>query len=885
MSRRLISACVAIACLVAVRWTPVAAQRADTATLRIIVKDPSGAVVPGAMVQVRGTEDRTASVTRPDLPSDRQGVAVATNLTPGRYAVEVSFPGFETLTISDVRVRRGDNRREAVLKIQKLDESVSVGRDKNTVASDPNNDRFNTVLSRDQINALPDDPDEMERVLKEMAGPGATIRVDGFRGGKLPPKSQIRSIRFSRDAYAAENHMAGMVFVDVVTQPGLGPLRGGMDFLFRDDSFNARNAFQSTKGPEQTQQYTMNLSGTLRKERTSFSLSATGASLYDSANVFADTASGFRNNAIRRPSDRLNFNGRLDHALNTSHTIRANLQTNGQEARNLGVGGFDLDERAYSRQTEDSLLRLSESGPWSKSIFGESRLQLRRQSSSSLSATESATVRVLDTFTSGGAQQAGGREATEVEWATNVDWARGRHAIRFGALVEGGWYRSDNRTNYLGTFTFTSRDDFAAGRPATYSQRLGDPLVDYSQWQAGLYIQDDWRAASNLTLSGGLRQEFQTHLDDRLNLAPRGGFTWSPFKNGRTTVRGGGGIFYEWLESEIYEQTLRVDGTRQRDLVIMNPGYPDPFAGGAAQVLPASKYMLAGDLVMPKRIMATAGLSHRFTATLGANISYNRFRGENRFRGRNINAPVNGLRPDPALGNITQVESTARLEGQTVSVGMNFAIPARRLFVFANYAWMKQESDADGAFGLPANSYDPRADWGPVAGIPRHNLSAMFTSSVTKSLRLSLGGSLRSGTPYNITTGRDDNGDTVFNDRPAGVGRNSARAEHMWEVNGRVSYGFGFGKRAPTNEGPVGGGVIVTHRVNVGGGPGSSDIAFGGGGAEDKRIRFEVFASASNIFNAVNRIGYSGVMTSPFFGQPTAAMPGRRVDIGVRVGF
>ena len=317
-------------------------------TLRVIVKDPSGAVIPGALVQVRGAEDRTASTTRADVPSDGQGVATTAGLVPGRYSVEVSFPGFETLSLPDVRVRSGDNRREAMLKIQKLDENVSVGRDKSTIASDPNNDRFNTVLSRDQINALPDDPDEMERMLKEMAGPGATIRVDGFRGGKLPPKSQIRSIRFSRDVYAAENHMAGMVFVDIVTQPGMGPLRGSVDFLFRDDSLNARNAYQQEKGPEQTQQYTFNLSGTLRKERTSFSLSATGASLYDSANIFAETVTGLRTDAVRRPSDRINFNGRLDHALNTSHTLRANLQRNGNEQGNLGVGGFDLEERAFA---------------------------------------------------------------------------------------------------------------------------------------------------------------------------------------------------------------------------------------------------------------------------------------------------------------------------------------------------------------------------------------------------------------------------------------------------------------------------------------------------------------------------------------------------------
>ena len=885
MLRRIL-ACVAIACSFAAAAPGAQAQRAETGTLRLVVKDPSGAVIPGAMVQVKGAEARTQAVAKSDLPTDGQGVVLADGLTPGRYVVEVAFPGFETLTIPDLRVRTGENKRDAVLKIQKLDESVSVGRDKATVGSDPNNDRFNTVLSKEQINALPDDPDEMERVLKEMAGPGATIRVDGFRGGKLPPKSQIRSIRFVRDAYAAENHMAGMVFVDIVTQPGLGPLRGSMDFLFRDDSMNARNAFQAEKGPEQTQQYTMNLSGTLRKERTSFSLSATGAQLYDSANVFANTTGGFRNNAIRRPSDRINFNGRLDHAVNTSHTLRGYVQQNGNQQQNLGVGGFDLDDRAYSRTTDDTIVRLSESGPWTKSIFGESRLQVRHQDSRSTSVTEAQTLRILDTVTTGGAQQAGGRNSTDIEWATNVDWAKGRHAIRFGSLVEGGWYTSDNQTNYLGTFTFTSPADYEAGRPATYTQRLGNPLVEYTQWQVGLYVQDDWRARSNLTVSGGLRQEFQTHLSDGLNLAPRLGFTWSPFAHGKTTVRGGGGIFYEWLESEIYEQTLRVDGTRQRDLVITNPGYPDPFAGGLAQVLPSSKYLLADNLVMPKRLMANVGLSHQFKPNFGTNVSYSRTRGYDRFRGLNINAPIDGVRPDLAVGNVTQVESTANMRGQTVSLGVNYAIPARRMFLFANYAWMKQENDADGPFSLPANSYDPAAEWGPAAGIPRHNFSAMFSGSLTRSLRLSLGGSLRSGAPYNVTTGRDENGDTVFNDRPDGVGRNSARGESMWDVNGRISYAFGFGQRPAAGGGAGGGHVTVVQRVNVGGSGGGGDIAGGfGGGAEDKRIRFELFASASNLFNAVNRVGYSGVMTSPFFGRPTAAMPGRRVDVGVRVGF
>lgn len=886
MLRPIVTTAVIALAIIASTRAAGAQERAQTGNLRLTVKDPSGAVVPGALVQIRGAEERTRAVVRADLASDRRGVAVTDGLRPGRYVIEVSFPGFETLVMPDVRIRAGENRRDAVLSIQKVDENVSVGRDPATAASDPRSDRFNTVLSKDQIDALPDDPDEMERVLEEMAGPGAAIRVDGFRGGKLPPKAQIRSIRFSRDLYAAENHAAGMVFVDIVTQPGLGPLAASMDVLFRDEALNARNAYVTEKGPEQTQQYTFNLSGTLIRERMSFSLSASGASLYDSAIVNALTPGGSRSlGAIRRPADRINVNGRVDHALTKAHTLRANVQSNGNEQRNLGVGGFELDERSFSRTTDDTLLRVSESGPWSRNVFAEHRLQLRHQQSTSRSDVEAAAVRVLDTFTMGGAQQAGGRESTEVEWATNLDWTRGRHAVRAGVLLEAGTYESDDRTNYLGTFTFTSLADYEAGRPATYTRRSGNPLVEYAQWQAGVFIQDDWRVRPDLTLSGGLRQEVQSHIEDPLHLAPRVGFTWSPFKSGQTTIRGGGGIFHEWLESETYEQVLRVDGKRQQDLVIVNPGYPDPFAGGATQdVLPTSKYVLADDLVMPRRLMANVGISQRLSPQLGINASYSRIRGENRFRGRNLNAPLNGGRPDPSVGNVTQVEPTASFRGQTFVAGMNFQVPPRRIMLFANYAWLKQESDADGPFSLPANSYDLGAEWGPVPGVPRHSVSGMFSAPLIRNMRLSLSAGVRSGTPYNVTTGRDENGDTVFNDRPFGVGRNTGRTEMTWEAGGRLSYAFGFGQRqAGGGGGPHGAPAVIIQRI---GGPGGSEIngSFGGG-ADDKRIRFELFVSGSNIFNAVNRIGYSGVMTSPFFGQATAAMPGRRVDLGVRVGF
>jgi Carboxypeptidase regulatory-like domain len=876
-------ACAAAALLLLA--APLAAQdRPQTATLRLVVQDQTGGVLPGAMVQVKGEDAGTRHVSLADVTADAQGVATVRDLPVGRYAVEVSFPGFATRAVPSVRLRAGDNRRAVTLAIEKLDESVSVARDRATAASDANSDRYGNVLSKEQIAALPDDPDEMERVLEEMAGPGATIRVDGFRGGKLPPKSQIRSIRFASGMFSAENHAGGMTHVDITTAPGLGPLRGSLDIAFRDGALNARNAFQPAKGPEQTQQYTLNLSGTIVKDRTSFSLSAGGASLYDSANVFAATPDGARAVPLRRPSDRVNVTGRLDHGLTSTHALRAMFQQNDTDQRNLGVGSFDLADRAYARTARETMVRLSETGPLTSTLFAETRLQLRRSSTASASASDTPTIRVLDAFTSGGAQQDGGRQATDLELATNVDWALGKHAVRFGALVEGGSYRSDTRTNYLGTYTFASLADFEAGRPSAYTRRLGDPFVQYAHWQAGLFVQDDWRARKNLTLSGGLRYELQTHLGDRWNVAPRAGFAWSPFAGGRTTVRGGGGIFYDWLDAQTYEQTLRVDGLRQQDLVVRNPGYPDPFAGDASQeVLPTSKFLLPPGLVMPTRAMINVGVSQQIRPMFTVNVNYNHTEGRNRFRGRNINAPLAGARPDPAFGTITQVEPTARMRGDTLNVGMNVNVPQRRMFLFANLAWIRQRNDADGTFSLPADSYDVAAEWGPAAGVPNYVASAMFSSPLWRNVRISLSTSLQGGAPYNVTTGRDDNGDTVFNDRPEGVGRNSARGKGSWDVGARVSYAFGFGQR--DGNGPQGGPIMIVQRVGPGADSGGMLGAFGGGGAEDKRLRIELFAQAQNLFNHANPIGYSGVMTSPFFGQPTASLPGRRLELGVRIGF
>src|SRR3954463_176858 len=165
--------------LVCLVLTATSAFAQAAARLRIVVKDPSGAVIPNAVVHIASADGGGGRPIAP-VSTDGEGVAASGDLPPGRYAITVEFPGFETRTLTEVRLRGGENRREVVLPIEKVAESVAVGRDAATAASDPRSDRFSNALSRDQIDVLPDDPDEMEKVLKEMAGPGAVMRVDGF---------------------------------------------------------------------------------------------------------------------------------------------------------------------------------------------------------------------------------------------------------------------------------------------------------------------------------------------------------------------------------------------------------------------------------------------------------------------------------------------------------------------------------------------------------------------------------------------------------------------------------------------------------------------------------------------------------------------------------
>ncbi len=850
----------------------------NDASIIITVLDPNGAAIRDARVQI------TSSVLKPKADhANRSGEVKFARLAPGTYRMLVEAAGFEAQIIDPVTLHAGANTLSVKLNIANVQDELEVKQDKREAALDPRGDGFSSVLTEAQLAMLPDDPDEFEEVLRSMAGPGARFRVNGFGGGKLPPKSQIREIRFRTNQWAAENHEAGFISVDIFTKPGVNQWHGSLNFGFRDESLNARNAFAPFRGAEQDRRYGLEFSGPLWKNHSSLFFNLDGFNSFDTKTIVAALPTGNFADLIRRPSRRLNLQTRIEHALTKTHTLRGEYQRNANRQENLGVGNFDLAERAFLSDTTEHIFRLSDSGAVGKKAFNELRFQTTWRDVGLRSLSNAQTITVLDAFTRGGAQVTSDRNVRELDLADNLDLSYfKKHLLRTGIQFEVGSYRSSEVRNTNGTFTFASLADFQANRPLQYSQRSGAPAVAFNQYQIGWYVQDDWRVHKSFTLSFGLRHELQTNLRDKQNFAPRLGLAWSPFKNGKTTIRAGGGIFYDWFGSTTYEQILRVNGQNQTDLIVRNPGFPNPFSGGTAVTLPPSVIQRQADLQMPTIMQSSIGVERELPGGVRFMSVYSFTRGLHQLRGINSNQPLPGVgRPLPTQGNITQVTSSANSFGHALMFNLNWNSLPKAIHAGLNYRLSKVTNDADSPFSLPMNSFELRAERGPALNDIRHMVFGMASFPLFKRLRLGTTFNYLSAPPYNITTGFDNNGDAIINDRPSNVRRNSARGAGQLNVGTRLSWAFGFGK--PKEQ--AGGGSPQVRIVRGGDDGMLGAMPSAGMSLANKRFRTEFYVQASNVLNHTNRTNFIGVQTSPFFGQAIAALPGRRMETGMRFSF
>ncbi len=867
-----------------------AQARGPRASLVLTTLDPSGARVPLA-----GIEILPANGSPPALATGlgtRHGVATIANLPTGNLRLEIRAAGFEP-RVMPIRLHAGVNRIKIHLALAAVEQSVTAQTNSLASLTSAGSRAFSLVLTPKQIQQLPDDPDQFEQALQAMAGPaagplGATMVVDGFAGGQLPPKSQIQQIIFHMNPFSAANHTATGIRIEIITKPGVGAWHGQAGAGFRGTRFDARNAFSPVATPEAYRRGEIDMQGPLEAHQSSVFFSLRDMPIYQSTTILAKApASLCTGGSLQvidgncqgieiQPSREVYGRVQVNQALSSTQIMRAEYQRNYTSADEQGVGNFNLPSRATYDSSLENLIRISLTGSYGSHAVNQMRFQADWQNSNTGSSTLAPSLNVNGAFNEGGAQAQTAASQDDWQLDDDFDYSFGHQVLHAGLRWNQGLFQNENVSNQLGSFTFASYADFLAGKPSLFTRRvIRNPLIGYRFTEWAGYIQDDWQPRDDLSFSLGLRYEGQSHVRDNLGLDPRFMATWAPFPDHKTVLRLGLGIFRDWFAPGDYSDTLLENGISQYDLTILDPSYPNPFLSGAQSILPPSIVSYDPNLTIPYREQASLMISRTFNGGFRLMTGYFFQRGIHLLRSRNLNAPFpDGQVPDPALGNLDQIESNGNSRYQALRVGLMHFSP--RLFFAVNYALAQQLDDNNGALSLPANNYDLAADWGPAPNDARDRLFSIVSYGITNSIRLFAMFNAQSALPYNITTGQiTANGQS--NARPAGVGRDSARGLPTWNLNTRLSWSHGFGGAA---HGPTG---VMPPPGGRGHGP-RGFFRRGGPGGE-QRFTLEWYVQAYNVFNHVNFTSFDGVLTSPFFGRPLAAEPGRRMETGFWLRF
>jgi hypothetical protein len=814
-------ASILVALLVLLLTAPMPAQT-SSGTLRGRVTDPTGAVIPQATITATGPGgQKSTAVTNND------GTFELNRLSPGTYTVSTSAKGFTVSTKQNVAISADRVQQfDIALEIQVQPEKVEVQEESATVSVNPSENASSIVIKGKDLEALSDDPDELQQELQALAGPsagpnGGQIYIDGFTAGQLPPKSSIREIRINQNPFSAEYDKLGYGRIEIFTKPGTDKYHGQFMVMGNSSAFDALSPFAPNQPAFHTEQFEGSLSGPLGK-KASFFFNAERRQIGDSNIVNAlvptiadpnPTTANFTQ-AVPNPRTRTEIGPRLDFQLTPTNTLTVRYQFYRNTEDNQGVGQFSLPSQAYNTNSTEHTLQISDTQVLSPNVVNETRFQYLREDSNQTTQNFQPTISVLGAFTGGGNQLGNGSDMqNHYELQNYTSIVHGNHLIKFGGRLRAMTDSSVSNSNFNGVFTFSSLQQYAINlQPGTsclslltaalptvptpsalaqcgasqFSITSGQPLSDVTVVDAGLYGQDDWRIRPNMTLSFGLRFETQNDIHDHGDFAPRISFAWGLGGGGKkatpkTVLRAGFGIFYDRFPYNLILQSERLNGFTQLQTIIR------ANTGSNGQISP-TRYQIASSLRAPLTMQSAIGIERQVAKSTTVAVTYINSYGQHQLFLRNANAPLPGtyppgIRPFGSTDNIYQYDSEGIFRQNQLIANFRTNLGSK-LSLFGFYMLNYANSDlgagsgSGGGFGSSgggstlsanflSNSYDPMADYGRSTFDVHHRVVVGGTVSMPYAIRLNPFVIVSSGQPYNVIVGQDLNGDSIFNDRPA----------------------------------------------------------------------------------------------------------------------
>ena len=834
------------------------AQNPATGSLHGQVTDPSGAAIPGATVTIAAAAKPVSTTTNGDGNFSLKGIP------PGRYSVTASSTGFAAYHNDNVIITSGQSQNLPItLTIAVEEQKVVVTAENTQVDTTPENNANQIVLKGADLDALPDDPDELLADLQALAGPsagpnGGQIYIDGFTAGELPPKSAIREIRINQNPFSAEYDKLGYGRIEILTKPGTDKLHGDISVSGNDSVFNSRNPFASTEPDYYSVLYNGDVSGPINK-KASYFISVQQRDINDLDIVNAVTLDQNNNistftASVPNPRTRTNIAPRLDYQLSKNNTLSIRYQYYRDNQMNDGAGQFALPSQAYNLLSTEQTVQISDTQVLSPRVVNETRFQFLHDTTSQDPADTSFTLNVLGAFTGGGNNLGTTVDTTNhYELQNYTTMALGRNTVKFGVRLRSVTDDNSSNPNFNGNFIFPSITAYQiteqgiaegltpmqiralGGGASQFSITAGSPQTQVGMFDVGLYIQDDWKVSKNLTISPGLRFESQDQIGDHADWAPR--LTIAYQVNKKTVLRAGTGIFYDRFTEDLLLQADRLNGDTQQEYLVQDPDfYPNiPPVQDLPGAFPTS-YSINPRLHAPGILQTAVTLDRQLSKIATLSISYVNSRGFDQLFTNSVNTPLpgtynpdnpqSGIRPYGDVGNIYQYQSGGIFrQNQFIT---NFQVRAgSRLSLFGYYVLDYADSDTAGPNSFVSNPYDPLQDYGRASFDVRHRAFMGGTFALPHAIRISPFMLATSGSPYNVTIAQDLIGSSVFNQRPAFASPLSNPANVIntvlgsfdtvpepgetivppyfgvgsphFTMNLRVSKTFGFGKTAAGN--------------------------------------------------------------------------------------
>lgn len=720
----------------------------SSGTLRGHVTDPSGAVITQAIIKATSASGQAVTAT-----TNNQGTYEIKGLLPGNYKVSALAKGFAAFTSQEVAVTAGDVKQfDIALEIEVQPEKVEVQDESNKVDVSSSNNASSLVIKGKDLEALSDDPDELQSDLEALAGPsagpnGGQIYIDGFTGGQLPPKSSIREIRINQNPFSAEYDKLGYGRIEILTKPGTDKFHGQFMVHGNDSAFNSLNPFVTAVPPYHSVLFDGNVGGPLSK-KASFFFDAERRNISDASVVDATILDANFNpvqftQAVPVSRTRTEINPRFDFQLGPNNTLTVRYEFFQNNQNNQGIGQFSLASQAYNSDSTEHTLQISDTQVLSTNVVNETRFEYERDTNSQTVQNFQPTVSVSGAFTDGGNSTGNGTSTTNhYELQNYTSMVHGKHFIKFGGRLRTTADSDISTADFNGVFTFPSLTAYqttviglqhgltpaqsrtacqaTSSNPTTdcgasqFSIITGLPLAQVTLVDVGLYGEDDWRIRPNLTLSYGLRFETQNQIHDHGDFAPRVAVAWGlgagKSASPKTVLRAGFGMFYDRFPSDLVLQAERLNGVTQQQTIVTNPDFFPNIPTGSipgAQTSP-TVYQIAPNLRAPYVMQSAVSIERQLTKKATVSVTYVNSLGEHQLFIRNINAPLpgtfnpndptSGVRPFGGTTNIYQYESEGIFRQNQVIANVRVNAGAR-LSLFSFYTLNYANSDLGAASG------------------------------------------------------------------------------------------------------------------------------------------------------------------------------------------